>query len=352
MVRWHELQFFEIQNLSKYIWMGLVWLASLGIVNTFNINAQNQAIELGKVQWIRSLQDAQKLAKSSGKPIFILFQEVPGCATCQNYGSEVLSHPLIVEAIESYFVPLAIFNNKGGSDKAVLDIFKEPSWNNPVVRIVSHDLTEWTLRLSSNYSSLGLVEKINATILKTKGKIPDWLMLLEEEFKAYEFGVQKVYLSMSCFWSGEKHYGAIDGVVSTRAGFMDGCEVVEVEYNPNRIKLEKIIESGQENGQANKIFLLPNQKFSSNSIGIKPLSKFKEDQESKYYIFNSFYKFLPMTKLQSARVNAILGKTQNPDHLLSPGQIQILEKIKKYPSHYKHNFIDQDISTAWQKLNP
>ncbi|MBK9630139.1 MAG: thioredoxin family protein [Saprospiraceae bacterium] len=145
-------------------------MTSLTLLFADLLSAQNQAIELGKVHWIRSIQTAQRHAKSSGKPILILFQEVPGCLTCQNYGSEVLSHPLMVEAIESYFVPLAIFNNKGGSDREVLEIFKEPSWNNPVVRIVSHDLTEWTNRLSSNYSSLGLIEKINTTILKTKGK--------------------------------------------------------------------------------------------------------------------------------------------------------------------------------------
>ena len=46
----------------------------------------------------------------------LLFQEVPGCSTCRNYGHNVLSHPLMVEAIESLFVPLAIFNNKEGKE--------------------------------------------------------------------------------------------------------------------------------------------------------------------------------------------------------------------------------------------
>ena len=70
-----------------------------------------QPIELGKVDWLRDMDLAQKQAKEDNKPIFLLFQEVPGCSTCQRYGKQVLSHPLIVEAIETCFVPLAIHNN-------------------------------------------------------------------------------------------------------------------------------------------------------------------------------------------------------------------------------------------------
>ena len=93
-------------------------------------------VELGKVHWIRNLDEAKLKSQRECKPILILFQEVPGCATCRNYGSDVLSQPLIVEAIETYFIPLAIYNNKGGHDGEVLLMYNEPAWNNPVVRIV------------------------------------------------------------------------------------------------------------------------------------------------------------------------------------------------------------------------
>jgi len=342
----------KISNFYLLRLMMFVWISSSTLLFHNELVAQNQAIELGKVQWNRSLKTAQKLAQSSGKPILILFQEVPGCITCQNYGSEVLSHPLIVEAIETYFIPLAVFNNKAGFDKEVLDIFKEPSWNNPVVRIVSHDLTEWTNRLSSNYSSLGLIEKINTTILKTKGKIPRWLQLLEEEFKAHHLGIQKVYLGMHCFWAGEKHFGALDGVMATRAGFIAGAEVVEIEYDPSKMSLNKIIENGQINGQADKIFLPANQKISTDSIVVKPFRDFKADIESKYYIYNSHYRFLPMTRMQSSRVNSLLGNKQSPDLILSPRQIHLLENIKQNPSKYKHHCIDHKIQDAWQNLIP
>ena len=42
----------------------------------------------------------------------------------------------MVEAIEDAFVPVVVFNNKGGKDAQLLKRFNEPSWNNPVVRFL------------------------------------------------------------------------------------------------------------------------------------------------------------------------------------------------------------------------
>jgi len=73
-----------------------------------------QPEELGAVTWLRDYEKAQKASEETGKPVLILFQEVPGCSNCTTYGNSILSEPLLVEAIEDLFVPLAVFNNKGG----------------------------------------------------------------------------------------------------------------------------------------------------------------------------------------------------------------------------------------------
>ena len=44
--------------------------------------------ELGRVDWLRNYDEAAEASRASGKPIFLLFQEVPGCATCVNFGDE------------------------------------------------------------------------------------------------------------------------------------------------------------------------------------------------------------------------------------------------------------------------
>lgn len=48
-----------------------------------------------------------------------------------------------MKRIESEFVPLLIFNNKGGKNAKLLKRYREPSWNYPVVRFLDgkgHDL--------------------------------------------------------------------------------------------------------------------------------------------------------------------------------------------------------------------
>lgn len=89
-------------------------------------------MELGKIQWGRDLDHALVAAQISGKPVFVLFQEVPGCQTCVSFGEQVLSHPLIVEVIETAFEPVFVYNNKSGKHAEILRRYGEPAWNNPV----------------------------------------------------------------------------------------------------------------------------------------------------------------------------------------------------------------------------
>ncbi len=74
----------------------------------------DQPIEVGTVEWGRDHDAALAASKASGKPVFLLFQEVPGCAGCKQFGWDELSNELVREAIESEFVPLMIPNNQNG----------------------------------------------------------------------------------------------------------------------------------------------------------------------------------------------------------------------------------------------
>ncbi len=91
-------------------------------------------IEVGLVKWNRNFEESLKKSKTENKPALILFQEVPGCAGCQKFGRDVLSHPLIVEAMESEFIPVLIYNNRGGKDAELLKKYHEPAWNYQVIR--------------------------------------------------------------------------------------------------------------------------------------------------------------------------------------------------------------------------
>ncbi|MBV6443481.1 MAG: hypothetical protein EPGJADBJ_05237 [Saprospiraceae bacterium] len=297
-------------------------------------NPQSQPEELGKVNWLRDLATGKTEAEKSGKPILILFQEVPGCSNCTRYGNSTLSHPLIAEAIETYFVPVCIYNNKGGKDAEALKIFGEPAWNNPVVRIVRADYKDVVLRMANFNSSYQLVAGMRNALDLTGAVVPRYLELLEEELLAREAGLETATFSMYCFWSGEGTFGEIPGVVETEPGFQDGKEVVKVQFNPavvSKSELEK----------------------KTTPKGIAACSKnegFRSDREPKYYLAQTDYKYLPITTLQACRANSLVGKSLSPDELLSPRQLALLKTIRENPKKQWKNMIGRkDLAKAWEE---
>lgn len=270
--------------------------------------AQKNPIELGDVHWLRSMEEAQEKSKAEGKPILILFQEIPGCSTCKNYGSQVLSNPLIVEAIETYFIPLAIYNNKGGEDEKMLKRYNEPSWNNPVVRAVDHTGKDIATRLNGAYTPLALAEWMSATMTQQNIRVPTYLRLLTDALSAEKNGTATATYSMYCFWTGEALFGKLNGVVQTTAAFQGGKEVVIVAYDDRVISKNELDKIAR------------NQKCAVESNG-----NFKPDKTPKYYLSNSPYKKVPMIEIQKCRVNSALKEGQDPDQFLSPGQIAYLK---------------------------
>ncbi len=294
------------------------------------LEAQPNHVELGAVTWLRDFDEATAQAQKTAKPILLLFQEVPGCMTCRNYGSKVLSHPFIVEAVEDYFVPLAIFNNRKGRDAQILEQYGEPSWNNPVVRFTDqagHDLID---RLNGNYRPTGLIEHMMAAMQKSSIAVPEYLKLAHAELKMEEGGLDKVTFSMFCFWTGEKVYGQVDGVAYTEAGFMDGHEVVNVYFDPSKTSVADLIEAGKKGASADGIYCsAPVHEKAASALlserAIHQAGQFRLDREPQYYLSKSKYRSIPMSRLQRTKVNALLGNGQNPEHLLSPRQLKMLQ---------------------------
>ncbi|NUO00058.1 MAG: thioredoxin family protein [Saprospiraceae bacterium] len=311
-----------------------------------------QPEELGTVKWLRNFDEALAVAKKSDKPVLILFQEVPGCATCRNYGNNVLSHPLLAEAIETIFVPLAIYNNKDGEDAKVLKRYGEPAWNNPVVRIVDQTGKDIIPRVNGNYTAWGLVQAMLQALDLQSRVAPAYLDLLNEEFSAELRGTETATFPMYCFWTGEGHYGNTTGVVATQPGFMEGREVVQVTFDPAVVSYEKLIRTGKKASCADGVFY---HNAAQKSVAEKVLvggviaakSNFKTDKEPKYYLSKTHYRFVPMTPLQAARANALAGKGQNPQAVLSPRQIELAKLIQQHPQKPWKSRIGEAITTAW-----
>lgn len=301
-----------------------------------HLQPSGQPEELGQVRWLRDLDLGRLESQKTGKPILILFQEVPGCSNCTRYGNSTLSHPLIVEAIETYFVPVCIFNNKGGKDAEALKIFGEPAWNNPVVRIVRDDNRDVVLRMANFNSSSQLVGGIRRALDLTGTEAPRYLELLEEELSAREAGLQTATFSMYCFWTGEGTYGALPGVIETESGYQDGKEVVKVQFDPS-------ITSKADLEQKTKP---KNMSACAKNEGFRP------DHEPKYYLAQTNYRYIPMSSMQACRANSLVGKNQAPDELLSPRQLNLLKKINESPNKGWKSMIGRnDLAAAWKEMN-
>ena len=310
----------------------IFYMVFIGVYAQERTTPASQNEELGKVSWYRDYQVALKQAKEQNKAVLILFQEVPGCSTCRNYGNNVLSHPLMVEAIENMFIPLTVFNNKGGKDKQVLQRYGEPSWNNPVVRIVNEYGVDIVSRVSGDYSSVGLYQAMEKALKAEKKSIPEFMELLGVELTSSRQGsVKEKYFQMYCFWSGEKHFGIKEGIVATEPGFLGGHEVVKVKYD------QKLVSENQLISYAKGANYIPVAKDNSYRTATR---------DEKYYLQHTNYKYLPLTELQKARVNSALGNRQSAEKYLSPKQLTWLNTADSK----KEILYDKDFALAWEKI--
>ncbi len=315
---------------------------------------RDQPIELGAIDWRRGFEEAQSVARSADKPMLVLFQEVPGCGTCKSYGKHVLSHPLIVEAAETLFVPTAVYNNIAGADAKTLKSFDEPAWNNPVVRIITADRAPLTTRLADDYSVGGLAESMAAALAKAKREVPKYLELLAAEQRS-RTELQKATFAMHCFWEGERALGRIDGVVATMPGFVDKLEVVEVEFDPRAIAYDKLVARVRKLHFADRVFTRSSEQHEQaqrlvGDAAVRSDEPIRPDKQPKYYLAQTPLKHVPMTSLQACRVNAAAGSKEDPLVYLSPRQNALLEVIKKHPdAAWPDALLADDFGSGWSR---
>lgn len=275
--------------------------------------------ELGKVRWLRDLDQALAEAKTSNKPVLLLFDEVPGCSTVLGFGKDVLSHPEIVKIAERDFVPIAIFNNVKGRDREVLEEFSEPAWNNPVVRIIDHEKKPLAPRFAGEYSVRAFAKTLIAGLRAAKKDVPKELLVLAGLQAAST--TEKATFSMYCFWECEARLGEIEGVVAARVGFLHGEEVVEVDFDPGVVDRKKLIERALQNDCARTVYTrsASEDALARSIAGAKtrltqePLRPSPKDE--KYYLARSKYRDVPMTEQQALRVNAALRFGRDPERV-------------------------------------
>ena len=288
--------------------------------------------ELGEVAWLRHHDRGVALAAEQGKPVLLLFQEIPGCSTCVRFGEDVLTHPLMVELIADRFVPVAIFNNRPGRDADILRRYGERSWNNPVVRFLGPDGAELLPRLADRYDALGLYEKITAILELLGDDVPGYFRLLGRDLLLERGLSQCVSYTTPCFWSGETSLAQHPAVITTDAGWLDGDEAVRVHFDPrvaSRVELDAYART---------------EGFSRSESG-----RFELDSEPQFYLRRNPARHLPLTPAQRTQLNLAVPYRASLEDLLSPQQSAWLADPRLQLSSGDETY-RQDIRQSWPAL--
>jgi len=272
--------------------------------------------ELGIIPWRLDQEAARAEAKKTGKPLMVLYTELPGCGGCKVFGRRQLSHPLVVDG-SACFVPLAVkfvgwptthFRDAEGKD---------------LIPKVGHSREVGPLLT-------GMVQALEAN----KHEAPPYLKLAAMETAKTETAV----FGMGCFWSGEVKLGGVDGVVATRAGFLRG-EVVEVKFDPAVVSYRELLQQARKLSCASFVVARTDEqaKTAREVVGGNSAKRvirsddpmrFSE-KDTKYRLrHRPRYFLLPLTEMQATKVNAALGGAgSKPDTYLSPTQRDLLAEL-------------------------
>ncbi len=267
-------------------------------------------VEAGNVQWGRDLDAALEKSRQTGTPVFVLFQEIPGCIGCQTFGSEVLTNPLLVEAIETLFIPVLVYNNRPGSnDQKWLQRYREPAWNFQVIRFLNSDGNDIIPRKDRVWSIGGVAGRMVEALRKVGRPIPKYLTSLMLEHDTANLG--RIGFAMACFWTGEYQLGKVDGVVVTEAGWYDNREITLVTYHKKLITLDALINYAASVHCAQKVYPLPGSKIAKNRFDSKPLllEKYRpaKDSDQKKQLDNwpEIRNISNLTPMQATKINSL-----------------------------------------------
>lgn len=158
-----------------------ILILAIFLILPHGAEAMDNPIEVGSVNWGRDLDQALTLSGETGRPVLVLFQEVPGCSGCQDFGGTVLTNPRMVEAIENEFYPVLVYNNRGGEDRRLLKRFNEPAWNYQVIRFLDSKGHDIIPRKDRVWTTRGLAARMIDTLQTIDRPVPADLRALAEE---------------------------------------------------------------------------------------------------------------------------------------------------------------------------
>jgi len=145
-------------------------------VTAYGDQTSHPPVEVGDVRWGRDFDAALQKSASEGKPVLVLFQEIPGCSGVRKFGREVLTNPLLVQAIEDEFIPMLVYNNRStGMDRELMERYQEPSWNFQVIRFLDAEGRDVIPRKDRVWTTSAVAERMIMALMAVDRPVPDYL---------------------------------------------------------------------------------------------------------------------------------------------------------------------------------
>lgn len=326
-------------------------------------------VELGKINWHRDFEAAAAESRKTGRPLMVLFDEVPGCGGCKSYGKVIFSNPLFVEAAETLFIPIFVRNNDPvttSADNKLLMRFKERAWSYPVVRFMNaegQDIAPATRNWRVNEGAWAdLLGNMTKALEAADTALPKYRQVFIAEYGARK--TAKVCFAMGCYWSGEAKLGALPGVVRTRIGYHNlapsAREIVEVVYNPEVADFRALVGKAKEFECAQWVILAKDDPHlnvakeifgeSGLKISSEPCTFKDNDSNYQYSLYRSpGYFFNAITSLQATRMH---GDSDNRVSYLSPRQKALGNRINALFKDLGKNESGALFKKLQQELNP
>ena len=284
-----------------------------GCALTFGLGFANQPaapVEVGQVEWRRDLDQAVNESATTGKPVLVLFQEVPGCAGCRQFGKDVLSHPPLVEAMQTEFLPVLVHNNKGGKDAEILKRFGEAAWNYQVIRFLDGKSRDIIPRKDRVWDIHGVATRMINALKSAKRPVPNYLQAIAADSQDMS-KLKLAGFAMHCFWTGEMRLGRINGVLHTEAGWLDGREIALVRYDPKVLSFRQLTGEAAKIDCAHKVYtssleelaeLKRTGRFAIGQLDDRYQAASKSDQKKQ--LQGTPFAKLDLSPLQRTKVNA------------------------------------------------
>eukprot|EP00545_Synedropsis_sp_CCMP1620_P009278 CAMPEP_0119013026 /NCGR_PEP_ID=MMETSP1176-20130426/7755_1 /TAXON_ID=265551 /ORGANISM="Synedropsis recta cf, Strain CCMP1620" /LENGTH=394 /DNA_ID=CAMNT_0006966075 /DNA_START=97 /DNA_END=1281 /DNA_ORIENTATION=+ len=318
--------------------------------------------ELGAITYQYScLEEAQCEASRTGRPILCFEIQLPGD---QDAGREIFSHPLVVEAAETLFVTVRT------TPKAIAPSARD--WTR--VRVLDNSGIDVVVGISSNLLSLAsMVSLMISGLNALRQPIPTYMLLLEDEETgrvrytssgcAQRTDRQAVF-GMADSQIGEVEFGDLEGILSTRAGYIGHQQVVQVTYDSVKLCYCNLTRFALQRKIADIIYYLTNdekigarmetQRVEAKSDLIKHTCTIQTDVDPKHSLRQTMLRYVPMTDLQATKANRLvaMGVFNEAMHLLSPRQGEILMMSMKNATRQKFDdAVDVPIVRAWSRLS-